>query len=118
MSAAGTFKGSGYGNWSPGPFRKLINDDLPWVYKLTPDTLYQDHTTVRRKSLSLELNLHPDLNVVPDPKLNSTSWHRVPGLHRSAPKRTLNLGLHILNLDLNLSLNLNLNLKLKLNFTS
>lgn len=41
VSAAGTFKGSGYGNWSPGPFRKLINDDLPWVYKLTPDTLYQ-----------------------------------------------------------------------------
>jgi len=29
-----------------GPFRKLIDNDLPWVYKLTPDTLYQDYTTV------------------------------------------------------------------------
>jgi hypothetical protein len=41
IAQSGTFKGSGYGNYSPGPFRKLINDDLPWVYKLAPDTLYQ-----------------------------------------------------------------------------
>jgi hypothetical protein len=41
MYVQGTFAGSGYGNWSPGPFRKLINKDLPFVYKLTPDTLYQ-----------------------------------------------------------------------------
>lgn len=41
IDAQGIFKGSGYGNWSPGPFRKLIDDDLPWQYKLTPDTLYQ-----------------------------------------------------------------------------
>eukprot|EP00960_Hanusia_phi_P076656 768590-Hanusia_phi.AAC.27 len=42
---------SGYGNWSPGPFRKLITKDLPWVYKLTPDTLYQDHTSVQSMAL-------------------------------------------------------------------
>jgi hypothetical protein len=50
-STQGTFKGSGYGNYSPGPFRKLINDQLPKVFKLTPDTLYQDYTTVSSMAL-------------------------------------------------------------------
>ena len=40
-SEAGHFAGSGYGNWSPGPWRKLLGQDLPWVYSMTPDTLYQ-----------------------------------------------------------------------------
>mmetsp|Transcript_62507 Transcript_62507/g.146954 ORF Transcript_62507/g.146954 Transcript_62507/m.146954 type:complete len:361 (+) Transcript_62507:27-1109(+) len=51
IDAQGIFKGSGYGNWSPGPFRKLIDDDLPWQYKLTPDTLYQDHISVTSMGL-------------------------------------------------------------------
>ena len=37
----GHFDGTGYGNWSPGPWRKLVDKNLPWVFKLTPDTLYQ-----------------------------------------------------------------------------
>lgn len=51
IAQSGVFKGSGYGNYSPGPFRKLINDDLPWVYKLAPDTLYQDYTSVQSMDL-------------------------------------------------------------------
>jgi hypothetical protein len=38
---AGYFDGTGYGNWSPGPWRKLVDKTLPWVFKMTPDTLYQ-----------------------------------------------------------------------------
>ncbi len=38
---AGYFGGTGYGNWSPGPWRKLVDKKLPWVFKMTPDTLYQ-----------------------------------------------------------------------------
>jgi len=49
---AGYFDGTGYGNWSPGPWRKLVDKSLPWVFKMTPDTLYQDHISVQTAQLA------------------------------------------------------------------
>jgi len=87
----GHFDGTGYGNWSPGPWRKLIDKGLPWVFKMTPDTLYQDHTSVQTVGLS---SLPDGARVIymspqSSPVFQIRFCQRLSSKHGEAPIKTL-----------------------------
>mmetsp|Transcript_86026 Transcript_86026/g.229571 ORF Transcript_86026/g.229571 Transcript_86026/m.229571 type:complete len:406 (-) Transcript_86026:319-1536(-) len=88
---AGYWDDTGYGNWSPGPFRKLVDKNLPWVFKMTPDTLYQDHTSVQ----SVLLASLPDgarviyMSPKSSPVFQIRFCQRLSDKHGEAPIKTL-----------------------------